>query len=166
MRRTPPRAGDLARFPQPRWRRPMARRRSGEVFLDAPQRDVRVERRSTRWSRAGASTCSAGPLGIPLSLGAYPGSGILIPLMARIGDGAQRGFDVIPSPFVIESPSDQSCDERTTPSGPCPTIQVFNKIVIQLNVYSHVRYYTHTMAVAGLESGDVSQVGGYPRSCD
>lgn len=93
-------------------------------------------------------TPSAGPLGVALPLGTHPGAGVIIPFVARVGNGAQRCFDVVPVPLVVETPSDQGCDERTSPARTCPAIQVLNKIVIQLYVYSHVLYYTHTLTRA------------------
>lgn len=83
-------------------------------------------------------TPSARTLDIAAPLRTYPRSGVIIPLVACVRNRAQRCFDVVPSPFVVEGASDQSRYERTPSSRPRPAIQVFDKIGIKLYVYSHV----------------------------
>ena len=83
-------------------------------------------------------THSARSLIVAPALRTHPSAGVIVPLVACVRNGTQRCLDVVPSPVVVKAPADQSRDECTASSRPCPAIQVLDKIVVQLYVYSHV----------------------------
>lgn len=63
--------------------------------------------------------------------------------MPGVGDRPQGPLDLIPAPFILEAAPYQSGNERTATPGPGPSIKILDKIVVQLNVQSHVFNNTH-----------------------
>jgi hypothetical protein len=78
----------------------------------------------------------------------YPGSGILVPLVAGVGKSAKGRLDVIPAPLVIESAPDQLRDETTAASRAYSLIEFSHEGVVQRYVHSHVPKLAHRFAIA------------------
>ena len=57
--------------------------------------------------------------------------------MAGVGQAAQRRFDVIPAPLVLETLPDQLGDERTPPAAAGAAVELGDQIVFQCNVHTH-----------------------------
>ena len=81
--------------------------------------------------------------GSPLSLTPDPVRRICVPLVARIGNRAERGFDVVPTPLVLQRSPDHLCDERAAPSRACPPVELGYQIIIERYVQSHVLMIAH-----------------------
>ena len=57
--------------------------------------------------------------------------------MAGVGQAAQRRFDVIPAPLVLETLPDQLGDERAPPAAAGAAVEFGDQIVFQCNVHTH-----------------------------
>ena len=57
--------------------------------------------------------------------------------MAGVGQAAQRRFDVVPAPLVLETLPDQFGDERTPPAAAGAAVELGDQIVFQCNVHTH-----------------------------
>src|SRR5262245_21724927 len=96
--------------------------------------------RTVESSRTLATSADATPVG---ALAADPLTGIVIPLVALVGDGPERCFDIVPSSFVIEPASNQLCDECAASPGSSPPIEFGDELVIHGIVQSHVPTIAH-----------------------
>ena len=93
---------------------------------------------------------SAGSASVALSLLAHPSSGVVVPIVAGVGDGAEGPLDVVPAPFVVEPATNELCDEGASPSRADPPVKVRHKLVVQSNVQTHVPSLAHSdQATAG-----------------
>ena len=63
--------------------------------------------------------------------------------MPGVGDRPQRLLDLVPAPLIVETAPYQSGNERTATPGSGPSIKILDKIIVQLNVQSHVCNNTH-----------------------
>jgi hypothetical protein len=66
---------------------------------------------------------SADPALVGLSLRAYPGSRILVPLVVRVGDGADGSFQGLPAPLVVEGTTNGLGDEAAATPGADTLVQ-------------------------------------------
>ena len=57
--------------------------------------------------------------------------------MPGVGQAAQRRFDVIPAPLVLETLPDQLGDERAPPAAAGAAVELGDQIVFQCNVHTH-----------------------------
>ena len=55
------------------------------------------------------------PIASPLT--PHPFGWVVIPVVAGVGDPAERCFDVVPAPLVVEPPPNQPSDERAALAG-------------------------------------------------
>jgi len=77
------------------------------------------------------------------ALVADPFSGIVIPFVALVGDGPEGCLDIVPSPLVIESATNQLCDECAASPASSPLVEFGNELVINGYVQSHVLTIAH-----------------------
>lgn len=63
--------------------------------------------------------------------------------MARLVEGTQCGLDLIPTLLVVEAAPDELLDERASPTRPSASVELSDRLVIQMNVQTHVPYGTH-----------------------
>ena len=75
--------------------------------------------------------------GICATLLPHPRRGIVVPLVAVVGQATKSGFDVVPAPFVLEAPSNEFGDERAAPAWARPPIDLVHEIGIQRYVQTH-----------------------------
>jgi len=68
------------------------------------------------------------------TLAADPFTGIVVPFVTLVGDGAKGSLDVVPSPLVIESAANQLGDECATLPTSGPLVELGNELVIHRNV--------------------------------
>ena len=74
--------------------------------------------RTVESSRIFATSADATPVG---ALAADPFTGIVIPVVALVGDSPERCLDIVPSGLVIESAANQFCDEcAASPASSAP----------------------------------------------
>jgi hypothetical protein len=96
--------------------------------------------RTVESSRIFATSADATPVG---ALAPDPFTGIVIPIVALVGDSPERCLDIVPSPLVIESAANQLCDEcAASPASGAP-VEFGNELVINGNVQSHVPTIAH-----------------------
>lgn len=76
-------------------------------------------------------------------LSADPFTGIVIPLVALVGDGAERCLDIVPPPLVVEAAANQLRDERAAAPAARPLIELGNELVVDGDVQSHVPKIAH-----------------------
>ena len=74
-----------------------------------------------------------------MTLSPYPGRRILVPLVTAIGQAAERGFDVVPAPFVVQTALDELGDERAPAAGARTPVDLGHEIVVQGYVQTHGR---------------------------
>ena len=79
-----------------------------------------------------------------MPLASHPLRRVVVPVVAGVGDAAERRFDVIPAPFVGESPLDQLSDEGAALPGTGAPIELGHEIVVQGDVQPHVPNLAHT----------------------
>ena len=89
------------------------------------------------------SNRSADSVDVGTSLVAHPCLGILIPLMPGVRDGAARGQDQVPTGALLKRRGDRLTDEATAIAGAAALIDLSQKGVVQLYVYSHVLNLAH-----------------------
>jgi hypothetical protein len=88
---------------------------------------------------------SAGAAPISMALGFDPLGGIVIPVMANAGQGAERRLDVVPAGLVVERAPDQLGDEGAAPPATGAGIQLGDEVGLELNVHTHVSKSTHSV---------------------
>ena len=59
-----------------------------------------------------------------------PGSRIVIPLVARVGEPAKGRFDVVPTPLVVQAAADQLAEECAPTSNARAPVELGDEIVI------------------------------------
>lgn len=96
--------------------------------------------RTVESSRILATSADATFIG---ALATDPVSGIVVPFVALVGDGTERGLDVVPPTLVIEPATNQLRDERAASPTPGTLIELGNELVIDRNVQSHVLTIAH-----------------------
>ena len=101
----------------------------------------RVQARAATWLYRTNGSTRAHRVATPLR--ANPRCRIFIPVVPGVGDRPQGPLDLIPAPFILETAPYQSGNERTATPGPGPSIKILDKIIVQLNVQSHVFNNTH-----------------------
>lgn len=101
---------------------------------------ITVESSSCR-AKLGAS---AGASIVASTLLADPHRRILVPVVARIGDLTQSGFDIVPALFVVKSATDEFSDERAPAAYAGSLVQLGNKIVVQRYVHTHGLRLAHS----------------------
>ena len=79
-----------------------------------------------------------------MPLSSHPLRWIGVPVMAGVGDAAECRFDVIPAPFVVESPPDQLSDESAALPGTGAPVELGHEIVVQDDVQPHLPNLAHT----------------------
>ena len=62
-----------------------------------------------------------------MSLLTYPRRRIVVPIVAAIRNAAQRRLDVIPTPFIVERPSDEFGDEGATTTGARTPVEFYDE---------------------------------------
>ncbi len=62
------------------------------------------------------------------ALVADPFTGIVIPFVALVGDGAEHCLDIGPSPLAIESAANQLCDECAASPASSPLAPLSDKL--------------------------------------
>jgi hypothetical protein len=87
---------------------------------------------------------SAGSASVALSLLPHPSSGVVVPIVAGVGEGAEGPLDVVPPPFVVESATNELCDEGASPPRADPPVKVVHELVVQSNVQTHVPSLAHS----------------------
>ena len=114
---------------------PRGEGRDREAAAERPRRASMstVESSSSRATRQPARRASV------LALGPNPACGVDVPVVARVGKLAERGFDVVPPSLVLETAADELGDERAAAAGADPAIQVLDELVVQRNVQTHGR---------------------------
>jgi len=83
---------------------------------------------------------------VATTLLAHPGCGIIVPLMAGIGQAAERRLDVGPSAFILETTSDQFDNEGASPSRASSSVQFGKQSVIYGQVNPHGLNIAHSLA--------------------
>jgi hypothetical protein len=78
------------------------------------------------------------------SLTSHPFGWIGIPIVVMIVDRADRGFQFVPSTFVIECPADKGRQEGTALPLPKAGVQLADEFIGELYVHSHVPMIAHT----------------------
>ena len=63
--------------------------------------------------------------------------------MPGVGDRPQGPLDLIPAPLILKTAPYQSSNERTATPRSGSSIKILNKIIVQLNMQSHVFNNTH-----------------------
>lgn len=84
--------------------------------------------------------------------------------MAGVGDAAERCFDVVPAPLVVEPAPDQLSDECAALSRAGTPVEFSHEFVVQNDVQQHGPNLAHT-GVALPErriAGEAPAVGGWP----
>ena len=79
-----------------------------------------------------------------MALRADPFGWIAVPLVP-LADRAERGLDQLPALFVLQGARDGRCDERATPAGADPAVELGDERVIEVNVQTHAHSLTHTL---------------------
>ena len=74
----------------------------------------------------------------------HPLRRVVVPVVARVGDGAECRLDFIPTPLLVESPLDQSSDESATLLGTGTAVEFGHEIVVQGDVQPHAVNLAHT----------------------
>ena len=82
--------------------------------------------------------------GVATPLAAHPLRRIVVPVVAGVGDAAKRRFDVVPAPFIVESPLNQFSDEGATLPGAGPPVEFGHEIVVERDVQSHGPNLAHS----------------------
>jgi len=101
----------------------------------------RAVHRSRRWNPAAVEPLSVATIA---ALFPDPGSRIIIPLVARVGEPAKRRLDIVPTPLVVQPTTDQLDKERAPASNACPSIKFGDKVVVQRYVYPHGLTLAHS----------------------
>ena len=70
-------------------------------------------------------------MGVRAALAPHPLGGVVVPVVARIGQAAERCFDIVPAAFVVETALDQFADERTSAARTGTPVELFHQSVIQ-----------------------------------
>ncbi len=88
---------------------------------------------------------STGPAAVATPLRADPGRGIGIPVVARIGELAERGFDLVPASLVFQPPPDELTDERAPSARADTSVELCDELVVQGYVQTHVLTLAHSL---------------------
>ena len=75
------------------------------------------------------------PIASPLT--PHPFGWVVIPVVAGVGDSAERCFEVVPSPLVVETPPNQLSDEDASFSATGTPVDLGHQIVVQGDVQPH-----------------------------
>ena len=78
-----------------------------------------------------------------------PGSGIFVPLVSGVRDGAQGSQDVVPASLILGRPAHRLCDERAALAPSYSAVQLRKELVFEVNVYTHA----HNLAHSGIRVG-------------
>lgn len=87
--------------------------------------------RTVESSRTLAMSADATLIG---TLATDPIARIIVPFVTLVGDSSERSLDIIPSPLIIESATNQLCDERATSPAPSPLVELGDELVLHGNV--------------------------------
>jgi hypothetical protein len=107
-------------------------------------------------SRRDTSSC---PALIAASLTMHPFGRILVPLVTCFRQLAERSFDVVPPPLVLQPTPNQLSDKRAAASWADSRIELGNEVVVQRNVQTHVLMLAHS----GTREDVVCRLTGPPR---
>ena len=72
-----------------------------------------------------------------MTLSPHPRGGVVVPLVTGIGQAAERGFDVVPTPFVVKTAPDQLADERASPPPARAPVNLCHEVVGESYVQTH-----------------------------
>ena len=64
--------------------------------------------------------------------------------MSRIGQAAERGLDIVPAAFVLDTTLDQLGDEGASPPGAGTPIELGYQFVVQCDMDAHGLKLAHT----------------------
>ena len=88
---------------------------------------------------------STGSAIVAAPLTPHPICRIVVPIVTGTPNPAQCFFDVVPTPFIVKSASDELGDKGAALAGACATIQFRHQGVGQCNVYSHGSRIAHNL---------------------
>ena len=77
-------------------------------------------------------------------LASHPLRRVVVPVMAGVGDAAERCFDVVPAPLVVEPAPDQLSDECAALSRAGTPVEFSHEFVVQSDVQPHGPNLAHT----------------------
>ena len=103
---------------------------------------------------------SARPAGVGATLPPRPRCRVVVPIVASIGQAAERSFDVVPAAVVIETPLDQLADERTSSSRACAPIDFRHEVVVERYAQTHGLQNTMDGTCSSSPSPDPRSTGG------
>src|SRR5438128_153318 len=104
---------------------------------------------STLVSRRRGGTGLADAANVGSALTPDPGSGIFVPLVSGVRDGAQGSQNVVPTSLILERPAHGLCDERAALAPSYSAVQLRKELVFEVNVYTHAHNLAHSRIRAG-----------------
>ena len=93
--------------------------------------------RTVESRRRRATESSANASGVAPTLRPHPSARVVVPLVLRAPERAERGFDVVPSLLVLEAAPDELGDEGASLTRAHPSIQRLDQFIVQRYVHTH-----------------------------